>query len=337
MSSPSRQGSQNFDSLLDTMANVVGILVVVMAFTQLQIGEAVRRIHHSETQQARTADEALALAGEAALREAGRLEDALQTRTESNLRVRNELQQLSLQFAELNPKAHAPGVVQADVVAGILRENQLARSQDHELSALRARQEQLEIRLRGAKDSLATATHQVRLPDPRPAPTGADERVFFCRYGRIIPVNLDRLHAILNTGLRASSGSPLAGGFDASLLVSHFEGHDIGNRNFRWHLSDRAGLGVAARLAFRHEEAGELRSELAADDSRYRLALRRAAPETHYLRFYVWSDSFATYLHARRIAEDMGFAVGWQAYDRRAEHEGILATHVPPDSAIPID
>ena len=68
MKNRKHEQSQNLDSLLDTMANVVGILVVVMAFTQIQVGEAVRRIHNSEVARARTAGEALAFAGEGALR-----------------------------------------------------------------------------------------------------------------------------------------------------------------------------------------------------------------------------------------------------------------------------
>ena len=39
-----RSPDQNLDSLLDTMSNVVGILVVLVAVTQLSIGDAVERI-----------------------------------------------------------------------------------------------------------------------------------------------------------------------------------------------------------------------------------------------------------------------------------------------------
>ncbi len=46
--SPSRRRAgfqgQNLDSLLDTMANVVGILIVLVAVTQLTLGDAVKRI-----------------------------------------------------------------------------------------------------------------------------------------------------------------------------------------------------------------------------------------------------------------------------------------------------
>ncbi|MDH4017798.1 MAG: hypothetical protein OEV20_10710, partial [Actinomycetota bacterium] len=39
-----RADAQSIDSLLDTMANVVGILVVLVAVTQLSLGDAIERI-----------------------------------------------------------------------------------------------------------------------------------------------------------------------------------------------------------------------------------------------------------------------------------------------------
>lgn len=331
-----RERNQNLDSLLDTMANVVGILVVVLAFTQLQVGEAVRRIHNSEVARIRSAGEALAFAGEGALREVSRLEESLRAGAKSAALVRSELQQLGAQSEKLRAATRFPGVEQADIVAAILRETGKQHEMRDQLSALRANRKRLEIRLRGSRDAFASATHQIRLPDPRPAPLGTEERVFFCRYGRVSPVDLERLHEILNEDLRKATDSPLSGHLAASLLVSHFETHDVGDRDFRWRLSDRAGYGIAARIAFRRDDIGELRSEIVADDSDYRLALSRAQPKSHYLRFYVWSDSFAAYLRAREIAEELGFSVGWRAYDREAEHEGILQANVLRD-AIPID
>ncbi|MBW1886282.1 MAG: hypothetical protein JRJ58_22340 [Deltaproteobacteria bacterium] len=336
MKNSRRDRNQSLDSLLDTMANVVGILVVVLAFTQLQVGEAVRRIHDSEVARIRTAGETMAFAGEGALREVSRLEASLRAGAESAAFVQGELRQLESQSEKLRAATRFPGVEQADIVAAILRETATEREMLDQLSALRANRKQLEIRLRGSQDAFASATHQIRLPDPRPAPAGTEERVFFCRYGRVSPVDLEHLHELLNIDLRKAAGSPLGGGLAVSLVVSHFEKYDVGDRDYRWRLQDHAGFEIAARLQFRRESIGELPSELIADDSGYRRALSQAEPKSHYLRFYVWSDSFAAYLRAREIAEELGFAVGWQAYDREAEHEAILQANVLRD-AIPID
>ncbi|MFP6605411.1 MAG: hypothetical protein VCC19_02445 [Myxococcota bacterium] len=51
-------GDQNVDSLLDTMANVVGILIVLMAVTQLTVNDAMKRIRMWEREEATSLREA---------------------------------------------------------------------------------------------------------------------------------------------------------------------------------------------------------------------------------------------------------------------------------------
>jgi hypothetical protein len=336
MRSGRREQSQNLDSLLDTMANVVGILVVVMAFTQIQIGEAVRRIHDSEVAKVQSIGEALAFAGEGALREVNRLEEGLQSLQQLAAIARDELRQLNALSESLAALTRLPRIEQTDVVTAIIRETEKEREMRDELDALRANREILEVRLRDSQSAAANANHQVRLPNPRPAPADTKELVFFCRYGRVGLVDLNELHRVLNVHLREAAGSPRGGTLAASVVVGHFERNDVGDRNFRWRLSDQAGLGIAARLEFRREQIGETRSELIADDSEYERILSAASQTSHYLRFFVWSDSFAAYLRARQIAEEQGFAVGWEPYDSEREHEGILQANVLHE-AIPID
>ena len=61
-----RPRGENVDSLLDTMANVVGILIVLLAVTQMTVGDAMDRIRvfDSEESQALSAQQvAVAVAG----------------------------------------------------------------------------------------------------------------------------------------------------------------------------------------------------------------------------------------------------------------------------------
>jgi len=331
-----REGGQNLDSLLDTMANVVGILVVVLAFTQLHIGEAVRRIHTGEVESARRTDDALLRAGQDAHAEALRLAHDLADARAGAGEIRREVAALSRETDHLHNRDDHGLHDRAQVVAAIVREFHDADVEYAKLAALRARREQLEVRMREAEHVQARSVHQIRLPDPRPAPRDTQERVFFCRYGRIVLVDFDELYDQLNAGLRSAGASPHSSGFGAALWIDHFQRLDVGNAAFRWRLSDRAGVGVAARLAFRDPAIGDAREDLLDPDSAFQRALDAVAPGTHYLRFHVWSDSFASYLLAREVAEARGFSVGWRAYDRAAEHEGILQTNVPRE-ATPID
>ena len=59
MARSARRGeAESLDSLLDTMANVVGILVMLVAVSQLSLGDAVERIreHAGESAAATPAD-----------------------------------------------------------------------------------------------------------------------------------------------------------------------------------------------------------------------------------------------------------------------------------------
>jgi hypothetical protein len=57
-----REESQNLDSLLDTMANVTGILVVLLAVTQISVGDAMARLREQLADRPELTREALALA-----------------------------------------------------------------------------------------------------------------------------------------------------------------------------------------------------------------------------------------------------------------------------------
>ncbi|MFT5444620.1 MAG: hypothetical protein ACI8W3_003677, partial [Myxococcota bacterium] len=94
----SSERSQNFDSLLDMMANVVGILVVVMALTQLQIGEAVRRIHDTTTPDATRTRTTLERAGQGAEREIERLLAAFTAREATTTVAQGKLEALTTQL-----------------------------------------------------------------------------------------------------------------------------------------------------------------------------------------------------------------------------------------------
>ena len=97
-------------------------------------------------------------------------------------------------------------------------------------------------------------------------------------------------------------------------LGSYFKSHDVGNRYLRWQVVETP-TGQIAQLDWRQPGAGETENELRAPDSALRSALDHYDPDHHFIRFFVWADSFEVYLASRRIAEKAGFSVGWEAHD----------------------
>ena len=59
MRRPKKQSGANLDSLLDTMTNVVGILLILLTVTQLGMSDAVKRISTTATVKPEQIDEAL--------------------------------------------------------------------------------------------------------------------------------------------------------------------------------------------------------------------------------------------------------------------------------------
>jgi hypothetical protein len=335
------QGAQNLDSLLDTMANVVGILIVVMAVTQITVGQAVKRIRYLERSDvASLADEQSReqkQRGLAAQLEGLRLRwqklgpATEQARSESAL-LRDFLRKLernevSQEIREETESALAASVA-SDRESLLVLEDEI-EEQSAELAALR-------FRLREANEEAARGPFEVRMPDPRPAPPGAREFVFFCRYGRILSVDMVGLLDVMNAALPRGFGNRAPRPSELAHIVRDFKTTVIGNEDFRWSVFDRGLYGLAARLNWRDPMAGETSGWIEHPESRFRQNLRGIEPRQRFLQFHVWSDSFEVYLEARKVAEERGFAVGWHAYDEREEYEGVLTRHVPEDP-VPID
>ena len=283
-------GSQNVDSLLDTIANVVGILIVLMAVTQLTVNDAMKRIRMWESEEAASLREAeqdarTQLAGFGGIDLARSLELA---------RLRGHVRQLQEQPEAVTTKDTA--TLATDVASVRMRARRLE-------DAIRGREEKLaklEILLSEAEGRARDEAVAVRLPDPRPAPAAAGEIKIFCRYGRVFDPRFDQLAREFR-GVRRNAPPP---------ATRYFDAHDIGNELLRWRLLEDAAH-LVARLEWRHNAIGETLAELQSPAARFREVLAEHDADIRFLRFYVWEDSFEVYLEARRLAEEASFAAGW--------------------------
>lgn len=282
---------QNVDSLLDTMANVVGILVVLMAVTQMTVNDAMKRIQIWES------DEAVQLRADR--REA---EAQLADTAGVDLARTLELSRLREHLRELRalPAAASASTDTASVAADVARKRMQVRALE---TALRDERDKLanlrilldESELRAEQESIA-----VRLPDPRPAPVAAEPLVLFSRYGRVFDPRFDQLTRELLDVSRTARRP----------LEAYFQAYDVGNEMLRWKVVDTPG-GPVNRLEWRRLDIGETPEELQSPRAALRARLAEIDPKKRFLHFYVWGDSFEAYLEARRIAEEAGFSAGW--------------------------
>jgi hypothetical protein len=320
-----RDESQNLDSLLDTMANVTGILVVLLAVTQISVGDAMARLREQLADRPELTREALALA-EA---EAAGLRNALaplEPRQEELARARRERREDLAAMRTHNAEARA------DVATARATSTDSAALR-RGIEASRRQARALEAQLATAQEELAGLTgaleegesgplrREARLPDPRRPPTGATEIAYLCRYGRIVRAHAKELLRALQVGTRDATGGVWAYGqgppnfVDRSRMVAHFQANDVGTREFRWHVMDLGTRALFAQLEWRSHSLGESFEEVEAGRSEFNRDLLRVDPHRTYFRFFVWSDSFDVYAAARAKADEAGFAAGWVPFD----------------------
>ncbi|MHA7837491.1 MAG: hypothetical protein ACX98W_08550 [bacterium] len=315
----SRRGlPDNLDPLVDTLSNVVGILVMVVALTQIQVGDAIDRLMAVEAAERSPSSDPVGIAeggpGAAAASDLAQLE----ARRERVLARAGSTLEGSLRAAEtmLARVMEMPSGERTSVDAGG--------------EALRARILERRSELERARGSLADreahaeALREVprelvaRLPDPEVL-TGREQWIF-CRHGRcylasqaeLVGAGESAIGRILVHHLDARTVRP----DEYEALAHYLRKKDIGHGPFVWRFVTRPE--PRARLVWTSRESGIEPSRLESSPALRRWLVARD-PTKDFIRFHVWSDSFEAYLEARRIVETAGFRAGWKAYETGEE------------------
>jgi hypothetical protein len=327
------------DSLLDTMTNIVGILVIVLVVTQLGVGDAVRRITDAvqiDAQQLAQAQKELDAAREerdnllAAMADeplANQMEDVerrlqeLQQQIEEQEKILADLQQ-QRQIREDELKA------QMQIVADTQEQRQAVEQLREQLAELDQqwqendqRLEQLQAMLAKTPKQTPPPAREITLPDPRPAPEGVERLTMICANNKVYllppgPV-LEQIRlraqeqAFVVAKRQYRTFNPLAGeGVERFLEEFNHRPIQDSNRHFDIHMINSGGT---PRLRFvPREVAGEDERIVSAPRSRFQNVLRAIDPNRYYIRFEVCADSFDIYVTTRRIVSDMNLLAGWE-------------------------
>ena len=320
-----RRDGESLDSLLDTMANVVGILVMLVAVAQLSMGNALERIAEDavpiELSPARV---------EASEKQQIEVEEAI-------VRAQGELEALPLTVRRdgllLADAEEAIAELEGLAGADLLREGDFdslaekVSEQDGQLRALEQERKRASSRvskLDGLLKEVPAETRPkiARLPDPRPPPKGKQALVFLARYGRVVLVDGGQLVKQLYAGVDSALGPRRGRGFTAkerSWLQNHFDKQRgyLGDTNFYWSLQDEGSKSFFAGLAWRTQELGDSIGDLRLGDSGFVTELAEFSARDRFVQFWVWPDSFEAYLEARYLAEAVGYDVAWSPVEGR--------------------
>ncbi len=310
----------SLDSLLDTVTNVVGILVIVLVITQLGVSDAMNRIKaHLDTLPEITEQEMARVELDAAeikmlleterereeLLDADELPDPEELERQRALiaRLKAELERLAKASGNRKEIEKQVAALEKEIAE---REAKIKRTLE-EIATLRALLDET------PEPGDAPPPKVVNLPNPRTAPKGITPVIFLCRNGRVAWVDQDglRLEALKRIRRIQSRGERQKNVIDCQTLIQEFDKATIGDRDFA--LRIKVYNGTPQLLPELTESGGDATERLTRRGNRpvFENRLRKMNPQKQYCRFYVWPDSFETYLEARKIVQRHEFLSGW--------------------------
>lgn len=339
-----RDPNTGFDSLLDTMTNAVGILIVVLAVTYLVIIDNVDRVANLDLKPSLVKNEDY---------------DQLQAELK---RLDGVLEQLKEKWkaAERDVQYHQAHLDQvqtsSDTLTNILKQFDSShfdiQEVEQKLQRDRNMPRQLEDEIDHLKEQMKNFQHAVnlqrelpkpkvtiaRVPDPVPAPKGAERITFLCRYGQVVYYRTDEMTQLLHQGIADATGAELSDPkitiryFDKA--VEYFDTHEVALKGLRWRLRvvqrvDETNVihrDLKAFLEWTVADIGETYQDIQKDNSQYRKILSGFADKDVYAKYYVWGDSFPEYVVAREIVDEHNIPAGWVAKEGDAEYIIVLSS-----------
>ncbi len=346
---------KNLDALLNTVTNAVGILLILLAVTQLGVGKAVDQIQQRADDvgrvQVKQTEKQLADSRAAVVRqkqELQKLEAALPAERKTLESQRKDIATLTTQLQKNEQVGDSLGEARKQ-----LEDHQKALK-DLEAKIAQSERDAAELSARLEKAALPSPPPEakiVSLPNPRAAAPNMRAVEIVCHHGRAVPFSENALRKIAQDRIdRAASELRTPDGIDCGALQAIFEQDDIGNAFFRLKIVHDGKL--PELVAIQREDVGDTAESVASVTSLFQDVLRAVDRRQEWIRFRVFPDSFETYLAARDIASRpaellpkekpqaaptetapkerrpwFGLSVGWQPYE--ADFEDRLSLGLP--------
>ncbi|MBC8351060.1 MAG: hypothetical protein H8E66_03685 [Planctomycetes bacterium] len=321
------------DSLLDTMTNVVGILVMVLIATQLGVKDAVSRIADSDVVDPAMVEEAREkLLLTKSQRDAIELQLGDLAPVDDDA-IKVQLADLRRQMNETRARVNQQNAVANEFALKIetdTKKADAAKKKIKDMADAKVTREKLQVDLDKALDDearmkalLAETPVQeappakvVTLPDPRPAPEGARQVTFLCANNRVYPIAADdwrdtiRKKAEFIVGARRLDGGPAVGVNEEKFMKEFKKANRRLSDDF-FEIEVYAS-GIYPRLKFiPKENAGATQDEVLKPRSRFQRMLFVLDKSKYYARFIVLPDSYEVYLAARAVSAQAGLLAGW--------------------------
>jgi len=336
-----RSTTSNLDSLLDTMTNVVGILVIVLIMTQVNVADAIRRLRSalpdvSEEKmeelvvEVRNVDEQLLL-----LESPDSLDDS---RTDEVQR------KVALLRVELESEKKDVGS-ESGLIELIAARKKALSKETLGMDSLEKRLSGLRVEMESVKELANKPPVRVRLPDPRPARNDASEVLMACVGDRVYVIDVPALQLTARRKLEGvgrevihtieGTGDKRRKIYKRKASEKAIGVGDTGNKMALVNLRTYPDRPNATLIITPRPDGGERIVEVRKSGSGVaRAIMQQAFLDRDYVYFYVTPDAFATYLEARRIAEvEHNLPVGWEFINQEIKiykgAAGLRFEHTP--------
>ncbi len=307
----------SLDSLLDTMTNVVGILVILLVVTQLNVADAVKRVLRAEQDIPVVSRRQLALAEKKANQQEQEINQLLRQWNQKKKHLpelRRRLDETQQRIAGLQKQLSEPTEPDKfkQKVEKLLtqRKNEINKLTE-QIGKLDQQEDRIQTQLAEVAKVKAPPPKIVTLPNPRPAPKGARPVLFLCREGRLYHVSYDNVKKVVSAIVRHCfpNRSDKTAPVDCKVLAEYFQNHNLGTNDFRYTVEPH-WRGVQVVLN-RKRGGGETINRIQMPHSLFQRVLRHTDKDKRYVRFVVWPDSFELYVRARRVSDEYSLAAGW--------------------------
>lgn len=346
-------GGMNMDSLMDTLTNVVGVLIIILILVQINVSRAVKKIV-SELPPI-TIEEHTKLKD--TVEEKVKVLEELKTAQTDSKKINEQLEKANAEFALLDEgKPREVKMVDVDTLKKQLetKEKDLA-AKKAEMAALLAEQERLQALLVSTPVPVQVApvpSKVVRIPNSRPVPDKAKFTRVIVSTGQLFVLDLDAAERMVMTEfnrvkhtLEAARAKDAKGKtittYDQDKVVKFFAARPLSLPNATITIpynktSTRLVMKLTAKAG-----TGEPVEAASRITSRVYAMLRQAKNSNTVVWFQVARDSFETYIRAREIVDGIGVPAGWDiaaepAFSQALTEFTVTRMEEPPAPA-PVD
>ncbi|MEQ1850522.1 MAG: hypothetical protein ABMA01_02910 [Chthoniobacteraceae bacterium] len=337
-----------FVALMDTMTNVVGVLIIVLVMVGIGLAQSVRKVLSDLPPV--TPEEHAKLKEE--VKEKDKTIEELKAAAKDAKQINEQLEKANAEYALLDSRRPRDvKMVDIDTLKKNLSDKEKALAAEKEAMAkMLADQERMQALLAATPVPVPVAPQPakvVRIPNARPVPEKAKFSRVLVAGGQLYVLDLEAAERMVmaafnsaKTTLEAAKAKDAKGKtlitYDQDKVVKFFEKRPLSLPNVTITVPySKTSTRLAMRLTPKpgQGEPVELANRL---NSRFYLMLRQAKTSNSVVWFHVARDSFESYIRAREVVDQVGVAAGWEiastpAYAITLTEFTVTQMEKPPD------